>query len=91
MVQVAEDIILNVAGLRKTYTNGHRSLTVLEDINFGISRGTTCAIVGASGSGKTTLLGLCAGLDRASAGSVQLGGLRLENLDEDQDYPSDNI
>ena len=36
------------------------------------------------GSGKTTLLGLCAGLDRASSGTVSLGGVTLGNLDEDQ-------
>jgi putative ABC transport system ATP-binding protein len=42
------------------------------------------AIVGPSGSGKTTLLGLCAGLDRASSGSVQLHDTRLDTLNEDQ-------
>jgi putative ABC transport system ATP-binding protein len=42
------------------------------------------AIVGPSGSGKTTLLGLCAGLDKASSGSIQLHGETLEDLNEDQ-------
>ena len=42
------------------------------------------AIVGPSGSGKTTLLGLCAGLDRCSDGTVQLNGIAIEGLDEDE-------
>jgi len=41
------------------------------------------AIVGPSGSGKTTLLGLCAGLDDASAGSVELNGVAIETLNQD--------
>ncbi|MCC7264618.1 MAG: ABC transporter ATP-binding protein [Candidatus Latescibacteria bacterium] len=58
-------------------------LTVLHQVSFSVAAGATCAIVGPSGSGKTTLLGLCAGLDRASAGAVVLDGVRLDGLDED--------
>lgn len=42
------------------------------------------SIVGPSGSGKTTLLGLCAGLDRPSTGYVELNGIRLNDLSEDE-------
>lgn len=70
--------------LTKSYASGERMLTVLDRVSFTIEHGTTCSIVGPSGSGKTTLLGLCAGLDRASSGSVQLDGVALESLDEDQ-------
>ena len=76
--------ILEVKDLSKTYRSGERSLTVLDGVNFTIAAGDTCAIVGPSGSGKTTLLGLCAGLDRASSGSVILNGVRLDGLSEDQ-------
>ena len=57
---------------------------MLHAVTFRVGAGTTCAIVGPSGSGKTTLLGLCAGLDRASAGTVILDGRPLEKLDEDE-------
>ena len=70
--------------LTKSYESGERTLTVLDRVSFTIEHGTICSIVGPSGSGKTTLLGLCAGLDRASSGSVQLDGVALETLDEDQ-------
>ena len=78
------ETILNIQNLNKTYKSAGRILTVLDDINFSISTGSTNAIVGPSGSGKTTLLGLCAGLDSASSGVVELYGIGLGDLDEDK-------
>lgn len=77
-------VILDIKDLEKTYYSGHHPLTVLQGINFSLQAGDACAIVGPSGSGKTTLLGLCAGLDRASSGSVILNGIKLDNLSEDE-------
>jgi putative ABC transport system ATP-binding protein len=76
--------ILNVQNVSKTYQSAGRTLTVLGNINFSVEAGSTMAIVGPSGSGKTTLLGLAAGLDRASAGTVELNNIKLDNLNEDQ-------
>jgi putative ABC transport system ATP-binding protein len=75
---------LQVENLTKTYTSAGRQLTVLHEVSFALQAGDTLAIVGPSGSGKTTLLGLCAGLDRASSGSVWLQGIQLDKLSEDQ-------
>ena len=76
--------MLTVSNLSKTYPSGGRQLTVLDHVNFSVDRGTSLAIVGPSGSGKTTLLGLCAGLDRATTGSVMLHDIALDNLNEDE-------
>ena len=76
--------ILDIENLGKTYLSAGRTLTVLENINFSVSKGSTNAIVGPSGSGKTTLLGLCAGLDRPGSGTVALNGINLGDLSEDQ-------
>jgi putative ABC transport system ATP-binding protein len=76
--------VLEVHQLTKTYRSGDTELTVLKEVSFTLAAGATCAIVGPSGSGKTTLLGLCAGLDRASGGSVRLAGIALETLNEDE-------
>ena len=76
--------ILAIKNLGKTYQSAGKTLTVLNDINFSITAGSTNAIIGPSGSGKTTLLGLCAGLDKSSAGSVELNNINLGNLTEDQ-------
>lgn len=75
--------ILEVTNLGKTYQTGNHTLTVLNEVSFSVEQGSTLAIVGSSGSGKTTLLGLCAGLDRASTGSVKLNGIALDMLSED--------
>lgn len=76
--------ILNVRNLGKTYSSGSKKLTVLEDITFEVEAGASFSIVGPSGSGKTTLLGLCAGLDEANTGAVDLCGTELSALNEDQ-------
>lgn len=75
--------LLKVSGLRKTHHTAGHDLTVLQEVSLSLEAGDTLAIVGPSGSGKTTLLGLCAGLDDATAGSVELDGVALESLDPD--------
>jgi putative ABC transport system ATP-binding protein len=76
--------ILKINGLEKTYTSGSKQLTVLQNISFDVEKGQTFSIVGPSGSGKTTLLGLCAGLDKPDAGTVELCGFDLNSLNEDE-------
>ena len=75
--------MLRVERLTKTYWTAAGPLTVLHEASFELEAGASLAVVGPSGSGKTTLLGLCAGLDRATAGTVELAGERLDSLDED--------
>ncbi len=81
---MAAETILKVKDISKTYRTAGRVLSVLEHVSFSVDAGSTVAIVGPSGSGKTTLLGLCAGLDRSSDGSVELNGVSLDYLDEDE-------
>lgn len=76
--------ILKVNELCKTYVSAGRNLTVLNNISFSIAAGSSVSIVGPSGSGKTTLLGLCAGLDNSTSGSVELNGIAIETLSEDE-------
>src|SRR5690554_2713823 len=76
--------ILSVEQVSKTYRSGSRKLTVLDKVNFEVGSGESISIVGPSGSGKTTLLGLCAGLDKATTGSIVINGHRMEMLSEDQ-------
>lgn len=76
--------ILEIQNVSKTYKSVGTALTVLSNVSFSISQGSTVAITGPSGSGKTTLLGLCAGLDRASSGSVTLKQVKLDQLTENE-------
>lgn len=78
------DAILSLKHVSKTYQSAGETLRVLDDISFDVEAGSSLSIIGPSGSGKTTLLGLCAGLDRASEGSVALNHILLESLNEDK-------
>ncbi|MBC7995567.1 MAG: ATP-binding cassette domain-containing protein [Rhizobacter sp.] len=60
---------IRLRGLAKSY--GQRE--VLKGIDLDVAPGEFVALVGRSGCGKSTLLRLVAGLDAASAGSLQLG------------------
>jgi lipoprotein-releasing system ATP-binding protein len=71
------NLVLECAGLSKTYGMGDVAVPVLKEVTLQVRRGESIAIVGASGSGKSTLLHLLGGLDRPSAGSVQLLGQDL--------------
>ena len=75
--------MLRVNRLTKTYATAAGPLTVLHESTFELAAGDSVAIIGPSGSGKTTLLGLCAGLDRATGGTVEIDGARIDSLDED--------
>jgi putative ABC transport system ATP-binding protein len=75
--------ILVADAITHEYRSWGRTLTVLKDITFALEPGAFLAIVGPSGSGKTTLLGLLAGLDRPTTGRVQLDGVELAPLSED--------
>ena len=76
--------ILNITNLSKSFTSGDQVLNILENININLNEKETFSIVGPSGSGKTTLLGLCAGLDDVTDGKIELCGVNLESLNEDQ-------
>jgi len=69
--------------LVKRLTSGGEPLTVLDGVSLEIAAGDSVAIVGPSGSGKSTLLALLAGLDRPTAGSVEIDGQRIDTLSED--------
>jgi len=60
----------------KRFGAGGRATTVVESLSLEAQPGEFVCLVGASGSGKSTLLNLLAGLDRPTAGSVELRGGR---------------
>ena len=53
---------------------------VLQSVSLDIPAGTRLAIVGASGSGKTTLIKLMMKLYRSTAGSIEVGGTLLRDI-----------
>ncbi len=56
---------------------------ILKGIDLDIAGGESIAILGASGSGKSSLMAVLSGLERASGGSVIIGGIDFGALSED--------
>ena len=71
---------IRLTSVSKTY-GAH---AVLEECNLGVQAGEFVVVVGRSGSGKSTLLNLIGGLDRPTAGDVELLGQSLAGLTEDE-------
>src|SRR3990172_9934593 len=76
-------VMLQVRDLVMRRPSGGRPLTILDGVTLAVQAGEVCAITGPSGSGKSTLLGLIAGLDRPSAGSIEVAGVEVTRLGED--------
>ena len=74
--------VLACSQLARSFTQGELDVTVLRDVNLSVEPGQQVAIVGSSGSGKSTLLHLLGGLDKPSAGQVELAGKRFSTLSE---------
>ena len=62
---------------------GSSSPYVLKNINLEVNKGETVALVGESGCGKTTMIKLMMGFYRPQKGTVNLGGVKVGELDED--------
>src|SRR5690606_25512664 len=55
---------------------GEQQQLVLDDISLDVEAGSFVTLLGASGCGKSTLLNLVAGLDKPSAGTIEVPGGR---------------
>lgn len=55
----------------------------VSDVDLVINPGELVALAGASGSGKSTLLQVLLGFRRPTAGTVEIGGTALADLDQD--------
>jgi ABC-2 type transport system ATP-binding protein len=64
------DIVLEVEGLTKTYSNQRG----IENISFQVSRGDIYGFFGPNGAGKTTVMKIIANLCRADRGKVRVFG-----------------
>jgi putative ABC transport system ATP-binding protein len=73
------EVVLELRDVVKRYPGG---VDALDGVSLTIDRGELLAIVGPSGSGKTTLLQIMGTLDRATSGTVRLGGRDVADTDD---------
>jgi len=78
------DLVLRCTGLTKTFSEASFNVDVLNGVYLRLGKGEQVAIVGASGSGKSTLLHLLGGLDRPTAGMVEVDGVDMSELNDTQ-------
>ena len=74
--------LVEIRNVSKVYERGRQKVEVLHNVDLDIARGDFLALMGPSGSGKTTLLNLIGGLDTPTAGSIGVGGERIDRLGE---------
>jgi putative ABC transport system ATP-binding protein len=74
--------LVRLAGLTKTYREGDRERIVLDRVDATLGEGEITVLLGRSGSGKSTLLNLISGIDRPTAGTVEIAGVPVSGLTE---------
>jgi macrolide transport system ATP-binding/permease protein len=78
------EVLLEIAGVSRTFSAGEQDLTVLNNVSLKVHRGEMIAIVGASGSGKSTLMNILGCLDKPSTGQYLINGQDTSKMNEDQ-------
>lgn len=76
--------VLEVAGLRRTFQQGHKSLEILRGVDITVRPGELVGLVGVSGSGKSTLLQTVGLLDRQDHGEIWIDGIETSELGDDK-------
>lgn len=75
--------LIQLSDVELTLSSDAGPVEILRGIDLSVGTGETVGIVGPSGSGKTSLLMILAGLERATKGSVRVGGVTYDGLSED--------
>jgi ABC-type lipoprotein export system ATPase subunit len=78
------DALVRLRHAYKVYRVGDVGVVALAGVDLDVSPAEFLAVVGPSGAGKSTILNLVGGLDRASAGVVEVEGRDLGLLSEEE-------
>jgi putative ABC transport system ATP-binding protein len=76
------ETVLAACGLSKKFGKGEGLVRAVDEIDLEVAQGETVAVMGPSGCGKSTLLHLLGGLERPSAGEIELAGNRVDQMGE---------
>ena len=76
-------MFLSASNLTKSYNTGIIT-HVLKGVGMELEKSQIGVILGPSGSGKSTLMNIIGGIDKADSGVVDVDGVRVTDLNENQ-------
>lgn len=79
---MTDETLVRLRGVAKDYKRGSETVHVLHALDLDIPKGDFLALMGPSGSGKSTLLNLIGGIDRPTAGSIEIAGQRTDSMSD---------
>jgi putative ABC transport system ATP-binding protein len=79
---MTDEALVRLRGVAKDYKRGAETVHVLHALDLDIPKGDFLALMGPSGSGKSTLLNLIGGIDRPTAGSIEIAGQRTDSMSD---------
>jgi putative ABC transport system ATP-binding protein len=76
--------VVHLRQVGKVYETPAGRFTALRGIDLQVGPGEFCSIIGKSGSGKSTLINVITGIDRPTAGEVEVGHTAVHALNEEE-------
>jgi putative ABC transport system ATP-binding protein len=74
--------VVAATDVARRYGEGDSAVDALRGVSLDIAAGKLTAVMGPSGSGKSTLMHILAGLDRPTAGNVEIAGTEIGDLND---------
>jgi putative ABC transport system ATP-binding protein len=78
------DVLITMKEIMKSYETKGEVVQALNGVSLEIYKGESIAVMGQSGSGKSTLLSIIGGLNPPTSGSIQIDGIDLYTLSQEQ-------
>jgi putative ABC transport system ATP-binding protein len=82
IAKAAQEGILHLENIRKSYYMGKNVLEVLKGVSLDIYKNEYVALMGPSGSGKSTLMNILGCLDTPTAGKYVLNGQDVSKMED---------
>lgn len=84
MPDITNVSLIRLQKISRRYQMGTETVHALREVSLEISRGEYVAIMGPSGSGKSTLMNLVGCLDTPTAGTYELNGTHVSEMNDNQ-------